>query len=167
MKLNRKYFSYTITGIALAIYVVILIKLIVLKHIPLEMISERMNGRDNAYPHKWNSVNLIPFKTIMHYIQNPEVFNNNIIVNNILGNIVAFTPLGVFIGIFFDSKFLFLKIILYSLLLSLAFELSQFWMQLGSFDVDDLILNTLGGTLGYFVYIFFKKLFKKIQIPAE
>jgi glycopeptide antibiotics resistance protein len=34
--------------------------------------------------------------------------------------------------------------------LSLTFELLQLIFEFGSFDVDDLILNTAGGILGYF-----------------
>ncbi|MEH6957055.1 VanZ family protein, partial [Neobacillus drentensis] len=33
--------------------------------------------------------------------------------------------------------------------LSLTFELMQLIFEFGSFDVDDLILNTVGGILGY------------------
>ncbi|WP_260440996.1 VanZ family protein [Parageobacillus thermoglucosidasius] len=33
--------------------------------------------------------------------------------------------------------------------LSLTYEMIQLLFGLGSFDVDDLILNTLGGILGY------------------
>ena len=38
------------------------------------------------------------------------------------------------------------------LLVSLSFELVQLLAGLGSFDVDDLILNTTGGIAGYILY---------------
>ena len=41
---------------------------------------------------------------------------------------------------------------LYSFELSLLVELLQLVFKVGSFDVDDLFLNTIGGLLGYLVY---------------
>ncbi|MBH9968516.1 VanZ family protein [Bacillus enclensis] len=43
----------------------------------------------------------------------------------------------------------FKKVVLASLCLSLTFELTQLLFNFGSFDVDDLTLNTFGGILGY------------------
>ena len=42
--------------------------------------------------------------------------------------------------------------VLYSFELSLLVELLQLVFKVGSFDVDDLFLNTIGGLLGYLVY---------------
>jgi hypothetical protein len=42
--------------------------------------------------------------------------------------------------------------VLYSFELSLVVELLQLVTKVGSFDVDDLMLNTLGGLFGFFVY---------------
>ncbi|MGI8386841.1 VanZ family protein [Robertmurraya sp. P23] len=41
-------------------------------------------------------------------------------------------------------------IIIATFCLSLTYEIVQLVFELGSFDVDDLILNTLGGVIGYF-----------------
>lgn len=40
----------------------------------------------------------------------------------------------------------------YSLALSLVVEVSQLFLKVGSFDVDDLFLNTIGGMLGYITF---------------
>ena len=42
---------------------------------------------------------------------------------------------------------------LYTFGLSLAIELIQLVSKVGSFDVDDLMLNTLGGVLGYLTFV--------------
>lgn len=42
--------------------------------------------------------------------------------------------------------------ILLSLGMSLCIETTQLIFRVGSFDVDDLLLNTLGGALGYLAY---------------
>lgn len=73
-----------------------------------------------------------------------------------LFNIILTIPFGTYLHYYF--KFNFKKTFIYSFLLSLFFELTQlsglyFIYPRGYrlFDVDDLILNTLGGTIGYFV----------------
>ena len=73
-----------------------------------------------------------------------------------LFNIILTIPFGAYLHYYF--KFSFKKTILFSFLLSLFFELTQlsglyFIYPRGYrlFDVDDLILNTLGGLIGYFV----------------
>ena len=73
-----------------------------------------------------------------------------------LFNIVLTIPFGAYLHYYF--KFSFKKTCLFTFLLSLFFELTQlsglyFIYPRGYrlFDVDDLILNTLGGIIGYFV----------------
>ena len=71
-------------------------------------------------------------------------------------NIILTIPFGAYLHYYF--KFSFKKTVLWSFLLSLFFELTQvtglyFIYPRGYrlFDVDDLILNTFGGLIGYFV----------------
>jgi glycopeptide antibiotics resistance protein len=42
--------------------------------------------------------------------------------------------------------------ILLSFLFTLGIELTQLVLRVGSFDVDDIFLNTVGGILGYLAY---------------
>lgn len=69
---------------------------------------------------------------------------------NIVGNIVATMPLGVLLPIALprrvDSA---LRVALAAFLTSGLIELAQAWLGRRVADVDDLILNTLGGWLGY------------------
>ena len=44
---------------------------------------------------------------------------------------------------------------------SLLVEVTQLMTRLGCCDVDDLILNTLGGLLGYLTYLILHKMMKK------
>lgn len=73
-----------------------------------------------------------------------------------LFNIVLTIPFGMFLRYYFQCNIK--KIIIYSFLLSLFFELTQlsglyFIYPRGYrlFDVDDLLLNTCGGVAGYFL----------------
>jgi len=110
----------------------------------------------------WSSHNLVPFKTIIFYLFLADI-NFNIRIENVVGNIIGFVPLG-FILPLLSTRFKEYKMImLSSFLLSLSIELAQFVLKIGSFDVDDLILNTFGGIVGYFIYylfIYYRKLLK-------
>ena len=44
-------------------------------------------------------------------------------------------------------------VVLLSLELSLTVEILQLVAKVGSFDVDDLLLNTLGGLVGYVCFV--------------
>jgi len=52
--------------------------------------------------------------------------------------------------------------VLYSFELSLVVEILQLVFKVGSLDVDDLILNTIGGLFGFLIYDLVKKLTRKI-----
>lgn len=106
-------------------------------------------GRTLGVPREYN---LLPFKTIKNYIKYREYVTTQIFYTNILGNIVAFMPMGFFIPIVFKNKRTALEVMLVSALVSLIVELTQYKLVVGSFDVDDIILNTFGGVLGYILF---------------
>ena len=77
-------------------------------------------------------------------------------------NLLLCLPFGVYLHYYFQKSFG--KTLFYTFLLSLFFELTQlsglyFIYPRGYrlFDVDDLILNTLGGVIGYFVATIFMR----------
>lgn len=74
---------------------------------------------------------------------------------NVIGNIGVFVPLGIFLPkIFTKCKNGFLTVLL-SLELSLCVEIIQLMTRVGSFDVDDLLLNTVGSLCGFlFIMIY-------------
>lgn len=108
------------------------------------------------------SLNILDIKTYWSALTESYVFVP-------LYNILLTLPFGMYLRYFckMDLK----KTVLMSFLLSLFFELTQltglyFIYPRGYrlFDVDDLILNTLGGLLGYFAV---KPLLKVLPDPAE
>ena len=109
-----------------------------------------------------NSVNLIPFKTVIEYIV--AFFNNTIpthtIITNIFGNILAFAPFGFFAHVILNKKPSLLKFTLLMVSASLLIEVIQLIFLVGSCDIDDVILNVLGAVIGYL--IFKTKICKKI-----
>jgi glycopeptide antibiotics resistance protein len=90
--------------------------------------------------------NLIPFKTIFINIQSLSVHD----LINLVGNIAAFIPFGMFLVLLSKNKRMsFIGVLTRSLSLTLCIECFQMVFSIGIFDVDDLILNTSGGLLGY------------------
>jgi|SRR5690625_3262667 len=101
------------------------------------------------------SHNFIPFNTIRNYLINFQYYNLNNWIYNTFGNILLFMPMGIILPILFTriKGFFLIKVILF---FSLAIETTQYVTRLGVFDVDDIILNTLGGYLGYFIFVLFQ-----------
>ena len=95
--------------------------------------------------------NLVLFKEIKRFWNYREQLGAFATVTNLFGNVLIFLPFGFFMPM--ASKYRsFLSTSFYSLALSLIVEISQLFMKVGCFDVDDLLLNTIGGMLGYIVF---------------
>lgn len=111
-------------------------------------------------------VRLIPFSFVLDFIRetsfditNPSTYLKALTepcVYTVLFNIIMTVPFGIYLRYYF--KFSFKKTLVYSFLLSLFFEITQltglyfiYPYSYRIFDVDDLIMNTLGGVLGYFI----------------
>lgn len=71
---------------------------------------------------------------------------------NIIGNITMFIPVGIIWPICFKKLDTPAKTILAGFGYSLLIELSQLLLYERLTDIDDLILNTIGVTIGAFIY---------------
>lgn len=110
-----------------------------------------------------SNVNLVPFRTISPYLGN---FFAMYAFVNIMGNIVIFAPLGFLLRML--SKNSFSKVMIISLLIIFSIELIQYFFKIGFFDIDDILLNTIGACLGYVASVIFDKmLIKKISNTKE
>lgn len=105
----------------------------------------------------WKHANLKPFSTISLFYRSKRL-REEYKYDNIGGNIIGFVPLGILLPALFLSFRSIWKIALASFFISLLFETTQLLTGLGSFDVDDIILNTTGGLLGYVVYLGLRKI---------
>lgn len=93
----------------------------------------------------WSSSNFIPFKEMFRY----RVFST-MFFRNVAGNLLMFMPYGLFISYFLklNKKGI---VLLLSLIVSCTIESTQ--LLIGRvFDVDDIMLNILGGLFGYYLY---------------
>lgn len=90
--------------------------------------------------------NLVPFTEIFRY-----KFGSSLFIYNVGGNILAFVIFGLIVSSYIKPKTC-LAPFLTSLVVSTTVEFVQ--LNIGrSFDVDDIILNVLGGIIGYLLYI--------------
>lgn len=90
--------------------------------------------------------NIMPFQEIMRY-----EFGSRLFIYNVGGNILAFLIFGLIVSCYIKPKNCLAPFII-SLLISATVEFVQ--LNIGrSFDVDDIILNVLGGLLGYLLYV--------------
>ena len=103
-------------------------------------------------------VYLVPFKEIKRFVNHFWQLGLTAVLANIAGNVVAFMPFGFCLPLIADHRIKFFGCMLYTFGLSLAIELIQLVSKVGSFDVDDLMLNTLGGVLGYLTFLCYKKM---------
>ncbi len=102
-----------------------------------------------------SSSNFVPFKEIMRY----KLFSN-LFIKNVIGNVLLFLPYGYFVGRYFSGKSKILSFFLI-LLASASIEITQ--LSIGRvFDVDDIILNLIGGMLGYFIYLLLLRIYNRL-----
>lgn len=95
--------------------------------------------------------NLIPFKTISSYLSNSDYYGNDIIITNIIGNILVLMPMGFFLPTYIKKLKKLLPFILSMFGGILIIEVIQVITSVGTFDVDDIILNLAGAVLAFFI----------------
>lgn len=133
-------------GSALAIYIIAAVRLFLLPDRYGPPLQGSMPSVD---------LNLIPFHSITDYIQH---FSAGTALEEILGNVVAFIPIGFLVPILWRKFRAPKKILLLSLLVSVGIETVQLIESLAvrypvrSVDIDDVILNFAGGVLGYLLF---------------
>ncbi len=93
--------------------------------------------------------NLTLFKEIRRFYTYRELLGTRAFLINIVGNIVCFMPFGFILPIISRLGEKWFNTLLLSFLLTLSIETIQLVFRVGSFDVDDMFLNTVGGAAGY------------------
>ncbi len=112
-------------------------------------------GREYSY-------NLVPFLEIKRFWYNRRVIGSFAVFINLAGNVLAFVPFGFFLPVLLPRTKGVIHMTLFTFEFSLLVETIQLVSKVGSFDVDDLILNTLGGILGYVCFEVCDKIRRKL-----
>lgn len=97
------------------------------------------------------SYNLLPFHSISGYLFNSADVSRTVVIDNLLGNIVIFIPYGIYLQVLKKDK-RFRISLLFVICTSVLIECIQFAFRLGMADIDDVILNSVGGIVGILAY---------------
>ena len=103
-------------------------------------------------PDGFDKINLVPFREMQRFISKWETVGAVSALLNTLGNVIGFIPLGIFVPILFKKTRRVWRQLLMGFMVSLAVETIQLVLDVGVFDVDDLILNTVGTIVGYALF---------------
>ena len=95
--------------------------------------------------------NLVLFREIRRFWNYRDQIGLFAMFTNLFGNVIIFMPFGFFMPMASRYRSCF-SAVFYSFGLSLCVETFQLLTRVGSFDVDDLLLNTVGGLAGYVIF---------------
>lgn len=111
----------------------------------------------------FRSYNVIPFQSIWEFtkLMFSGYFSRGF--NNIIGNIFVFAPFGYFVPLLYKKCQKAKIVILAGFCVSLVLEICQYFLYLGSADIDDIILNLLGVILGFLFFKMVKRITYKKQ----
>ncbi|MCL1990934.1 MAG: VanZ family protein [Defluviitaleaceae bacterium] len=129
-------------------------------------ITEIMQGK---LPTWWEiaNINFVPLRSLMRTLSAPLVIWRFTFVF-VSGNFILLFPLSIFVGLLSRKGLTFKKALLIGFLTTLFIESTQLLINLTTrwsnrlVCVDDLLLNTLGALLGYFVFKKYHRFFEKI-----
>ena len=97
-------------------------------------------------------INLVPLVHLFDYDSARDI------IWNVAGNVALFIPCGIVLPMVYRQLNSFWKVIAIGAFISLCIEILQLPFASRASDVDDLILNTLGVTVGYGIYTAFRHL---------
>lgn len=134
---QRSYFAdrklTIVVTIASVVYVMVMMKLLFFRSTP---------------PRESYMYNLIPFATIKQYISLSNHFPVLLRVINLLGNIILFIPIGILLPLLNKRLLHFTPFLVVTVTILIMVEVIQLVTRVGSLDVDDIILNTVGAWIG-------------------
>ena len=134
----------------------------------LWLLFGRSNGFVAGVPYETQlrqNANLIPFYTIINY---QNILNHSsdkaLLIHcfiNLAGNLLLFIPAGWLLPRLWKRQRNFFRFIALCFGIIFSVEVIQLFTLLGSFDVDDVILNTLGFIAGYIVFLIAKVIIRE------
>lgn len=141
---------HTITALLFLFYLFVLLKVTLFRtSVTLfDVTFSENNGYVTSLETAIERANFIPFHSIYYYlISRQEPLEVGLV--NVFGNVLLFLPFGLLLPLTF-SRFRKLK----NALLVIGgtsglFEVIQMLTAIGNFDIDDVLLNVVGGALGY------------------
>jgi glycopeptide antibiotics resistance protein len=155
-RLSRNKGSFSLRReVALNLFFIYIFCLLGVTLFPLRIMFER--------EHVWVSVNVIPFVgTIQDIVKTTKdpVMHSYMIkfwIKNIAGNLILLLPFGIMVPLLWSKFNSAVKTTFCAFCLSLSIEVLQlasaYVGNVGrAFDVDDILLNTIGAFIGYIIF---------------
>lgn len=132
-----------------AIYILVVIKVIIFKYPFRDLLAVAAGWQRGVIWQGLGTANFMPFKTIKMYIDYSYKLNS---VENLAGNVLAFVPLGFLFPYVAKDGERFFVMLLNAFVFVLGIEMFQLFSAFGAFDVDDILLNCFGASLGFGIY---------------
>lgn len=141
---------------AVVFYTAVIAKLILFKgSLFFRVVPTSRHYKKHVSSGTYSEYNLIPFRTIKLFLS--DGVSTTAAFYNLAGNIILFIPFGLLLSYSLLNRASFAAIFLATFLLSFLFELYQHFTHIGKGDIDDIILNTLGGIVGYWIFLLLQK----------
>lgn len=135
----------TVGWITLLLNLAVLCNYILLKNKP-----GTYQVQQQSFKKRQSGINTTPFVSVKKIYNSSK--SNNYKFKNIAGNVLGFLPLGFLLPFLVFRRFGIPLSILSVIGISSGFEYIQLYTGCGVFDVDDIILNSLGGVIGTFMW---------------
>ena len=101
--------------------------------------------------------NLELFKEIRRFYVYRNTLGIYAFLLNVVGNVLIFIPFGFILPIIGKKKANIFKTMLITVVFVFVIECIQFALNVGSFDVDDILLNSIGSLIGHIIFLVFRK----------
>lgn len=162
---HRERFKTVFLYFVFICYIVLLSKILFLSRVSLLDLFD--SHRAITRP-----INLIPFHSIAMLFFGSAGGGRGFAFGNVVGNIILFIPLGIYLPLLKTDKRVWTNLLVV-FAVSLFAEVIQGLLGIGTADIDDVILNFMGGLIGIGVYKLFvmvlreeKKVRTAILIPS-
>ena len=143
LKFIKKY-----SRVIFIIYIFVLLLVLVLKFPQMNMFHGIVERWKTGNPSRFvTETNFVPFKVITEYVKNAHSYNDWF-TKNLAVNIIMFIPFGFLTPLFIKRNKLW-QILIYGIIASIMIEILQVLLAVGTGDIDDVILNSVGTLIGF------------------
>ena len=151
MKKIEKSKRERILPVLFFLYLLFIIRVIVFKY-PMSRMQDIVNNwQKDVILEGLHTANFEPFKTIKMYMQYYDLPGLRSF-SNLFGNVLIFVPVGLLLPSVHRASRNVWVMLANVLIFIIGIEVFQLFSNFGAFDVDDIILNTLGVLTGCFLY---------------
>lgn len=147
-------------------YLIVLLFVIYILMIPVWVVFFKSDP-NIFFKQYWQTKVFADTEMLFNFTQHANIDPMNMVVGDLILNVIAFIPFGVYLEILYHEAHVVPKA-LTVFFVSLFIEVLQFSLQFGSTDIVDLISNTLGGVIGIVVMraIYSKRSVKAVMVLA-